>query len=182
MSRNYKFHNPSGKYFVSFAVVHWLDVFVREEYMDCIVKNLNYCVANKGMVIYGWCLLSSHIHLIFMSEQGKPAELLRDFKSYTAKQLILLIKENPQESRKEWLLNAFEKAGIKNSNNTNNQFWQQNNHPIEIWSNKVFEQKLDYIHSNPVVSGFVKNIFDWKYSSAIDYCGNKGMISICLEG
>lgn len=52
MSRNYKFHNPNGLYFVSFATVFWINVFIREEYSDSIVKNLNYCVTNKGMEIF----------------------------------------------------------------------------------------------------------------------------------
>ncbi len=36
MSRNYKFHNPEGVYFVSFAVAEWLDVFTRNEYKDIL--------------------------------------------------------------------------------------------------------------------------------------------------
>jgi hypothetical protein len=60
----------------------------------------------------------------------------------------------------------FERAGKKNSNVTNRQFWQQNNKPIEIYSLSVFEQKLNYIHNNPVEAGFVTNPIDWKYSSA----------------
>ena len=50
MSRNYKFHNPEGLYFVSFAVVEWLDVFTRNEYKDILVDSLSYCQENKGMV------------------------------------------------------------------------------------------------------------------------------------
>lgn len=63
----------------------------------------------------------------------------------------------------------FQKAGKKNSNVTENQFWQQNNQPIEIWSLMVFEQKLNYIHQNPVESGFVMEPWEWKYSSARNY-------------
>ncbi len=63
--------------------------------------------------------------------------------------------DNPQESRKEWLLWMMEKAGEKNSNIKNRQFWQQHNKPIELWSSKVIEQKMNYIHNNPVKSGFV---------------------------
>ena len=63
----------------------------------------------------------------------------------------------------------FKRAGAKNSNVQQYQFWQQNNHPIEIWSLKVFEQKLNYIHHNPVISGFVTNPIDYKYSSARNY-------------
>ena len=49
MSRNYKFHNPEGIYFVSFAVVEWIDVLSREEYKNIIVDSLNYCQKEKGM-------------------------------------------------------------------------------------------------------------------------------------
>ena len=97
MSRNYKFHNPEGLYFVSFATVFWVDVFVRQIYFECLVKNLNYCTDNKGMEIYSWCIMPSHIHLVFKSTLQKPEELIRDFKSYTAKELISLIKNNIQE-------------------------------------------------------------------------------------
>ena len=31
MSRNYKFNNPEAAYFMSFAVVKWLDVFTRND-------------------------------------------------------------------------------------------------------------------------------------------------------
>jgi len=80
------------------------------------------------MEIYAWCIMPSHMHLVFKSTIQKPDELIRDFKSYTSKQLIKLIEENIQESRREWLLNSFKKAAAANSNNTISQFWQQHNH------------------------------------------------------
>jgi len=132
------------------------------------------------MKIYAYCILPSHVHIIYESTNQKPAELLRDFKSYTSKELIKLINTNEQESRKEWLLNAFQKVGTANSNNSKYQFWQQHNQPIELWSNKVIDQKLDYIHNNPVISGFVSEPHYWKYSSAVDYTGIKGEVEICL--
>lgn len=178
MSRNYKFHNPEGLYFISFATVFWVDVFVRRVYFDCIVENLNYCVDNKGMEIYAWCIMPSHVHLVFKSTIQKPDELIRDFKSYTSKQLIKLIEENIQESRQEWLLNSFKKAASANSNNTINQFWQQHNHPVELWSNNVIQQKIDYTHNNPVEAGFVEKDYEYLYSSARDYCDIKGLVKI----
>ena len=167
MSRNYKFHNPEGLYFISFATVFWVDVFVRRIYFDCIVENLNHCVDNKGMEIYAWCIMPSHIHLVFKSTIQRPDELIRDFKSFTSKKLIALINGNIQESRKEWLLNSFKKAAATNSNNTNNQFWQQDNHPIELWSLHVIQQKIDYTHENPVVAGFVENDYEYLYSLSL---------------
>jgi putative transposase len=151
---------------------------VRRIYFDCIVENLNFCVDNKGMEIYAWCIMSSHIHLVFKSNIQKPDELMRDFKSFTSKKLIALITENMQESRREWLLNCFKKAGATNSNNPGNQFWQQDNHPIELWSPHVIQQKIDYTHENPVVAGFVENDYEYLYSSARDYCGVKGLVKV----
>jgi len=72
MSRNYKFHDPEGIYFVSFATVFWVDVFVRRLYFDCLVESLNHCVDEKGMEIYAWCIMPSHVHLVFRSAIEKP--------------------------------------------------------------------------------------------------------------
>lgn len=172
MSRKYKFGEKEGAYFVSFATVYWIDVFTRIDYFDTITESLDYCRKNKGMELYGYCIMPSHLHLIFRSSLGDPSGLMRDFKGFTSRKMLKLIEENPQESRKEWLLWMFEYAGKKNSNVKNKQFWQQNNQPIEIWSFKVFEQKLNYIHNNPVETGFVTEPIDWKYSSARNYGNN----------
>lgn len=82
--------------------------------------------------------MPSHVHLIFRSAEADPSGLIRDFKGFTSRKMLKTIEENIQESRKELLLWMFEKAGKKNSNVKNRQFWQQNNKPIELWSLKVF--------------------------------------------
>ncbi|MBC3759989.1 transposase [Hyunsoonleella sp. SJ7] len=169
MSRNYKFHNKDGLYFVSFATVNWIDVFTRQVYFDVLADSVNYCRAEKGMELYCYCFMPSHVHFIFRSANSQPSDLLRDFKRYTAKKVIEAIANNPQESRKEWMLWMFERAGKKNATTSKYQFWQQHNKPIELWSEKVIKQKIDYIHNNPVVSGFVTNAVDWKYSSARNF-------------
>ena len=178
MSRKYKFHNKDGLYFVSFATVNWIDVFVREEYFSAIVDSLRYCQREKGLKLFCWCIMPSHIHLIFSSEYGDPGGLMRDLKSFTSKTLQRMIVGNIKESRREWILSMLERAGKRNSNIQNRQFWQQHNKPIELWSNEVINQKLDYTHMNPVVAGFVNQPEHWKYSSAIDYAGGKGLIDI----
>jgi REP element-mobilizing transposase RayT len=169
MSRRYKFREAFGAYFISFSTVYWIDVFTRDIYFSCITASLDYCRKEKGMEIYGYCIMLSHVHLIFRSSFGDPSSLIRDFKGFTSRKMLKIIEENPQESRKEWLLWMFEKAGKSNSNVKQRQFWQQNNKPIEIWFLKVFEQKLNYIHQNPVLSGFVTDSVDYKFSSARNY-------------
>ena len=108
--------------------------------------------------------------------------LLRDFKKHTAKKVIEAIENNPQESRKEWLLWMMKRAGKKQGNITNYQFWQHNNKPIELWSTQVIKQKIDYIHSNPIESGFVTNPVDWKYSSARNFQGDHTILQIDEAG
>ena len=172
MSRKYKFHEKEGAYFVSFATVNWIDVFTRELYFSIMTESLDHCRKNKGMEIYGYCIMPSHVHLIFRSALGDPSGLMRDLKGFTSRKIMKTIQDNPQESRREWLLWMFERAGKKNSNVKEKQFWQQNNQPIEIWSLKVFEQKLSYIHNNPVEVGFVTDPTGCKYSSARNYANN----------
>ena len=178
MSRNYKFHNKQGLYFVSFATVYWIDVFTRQVYFDVLADSVNYCRSEKGMELYCYCFMPSHIHFIFRSSNDEPAELLRDFKRHTSKKVIKAIESNPQESRKEWLLWMFNRAGKKNASTTKYQFWQHHNKPIELWSNNVIKQKIDYIHNNPVKAGLVCEPIDWKYSSARNFVGNNTVLQI----
>lgn len=86
MSRNYKFHNPEGLYFISFAVVGWLDVFTRNEYKDLFLENLEFCQKNKGLEIHAWCIMTNHVHLVFRSINGQnPELLLGDLKRFTSR-------------------------------------------------------------------------------------------------
>lgn len=178
MSSKYKYHNKEGIYFISFATVYWLDIFVREIYSDIMTDSLNYCVEEKQMKIYSWCLMPSHMHLIFTAADKQPGELIRSFKTFTSKKIQTAIEENVQESRREWLLWMMERAASIKSNVKKRQLWQHENHPIEVWDKTVIQQKLDYVHNNPVAAGFVSEAWHWKYSSAIDYSGGKGLVKI----
>ena len=181
MSRNYKFHNPEGLYFVSFAVVEWLDVFTRNEYKDILVQSLSFCQSEKGMEIIAWCIMTNHVHLVFRSIKDQhPSFLLGDFKRYTSKQLVKAIQENPRESRKEFLLEQFKKAAAKSSNVKEFQFWRHDNKPIELWSNKVIWEKISYVHNNPIEAGLVYRAQDYVYSSAADYTNEKGLLDDIL--
>ena len=101
MSRKYKFGESTGAYYISFATVYWIDVFTRDIYFSVITASLDYCRKNKGMEIYGYCIMPSHIHLIFRSAETDPSGLIRDFKGFTSRKMLKTIEENAQESRKE---------------------------------------------------------------------------------
>lgn len=178
MSRKYKFHSKQSAYFISFATVYWLDIFTRQEYFNVLEESIDFCRKEKGMEVFAYCFMPSHVHLIFRSSNENPSGLIRDFKGFTARKLIKAIEENPQESRKEWLLWMMERAGKNKSNVKQRQFWQQHNQPIELWSESVIQQKIDYIHNNPVESGFVTDPIDWKYSSARNYQDDQTILEI----
>ncbi|WP_228372246.1 transposase [Chryseobacterium gregarium] len=99
MSLNYKFHNPEGLYFISFAVVGWLDVFIRTEYKEMLLESLRFCQKNKGLEIHAWCIMSGHVHLVFRSTDGqKPELLIGDLKRFTSKTIVKAIKKIPKKA------------------------------------------------------------------------------------
>jgi len=179
LSTKYKFIDNDGIYFISFATVSWVDVFTRLIYIEIFIESIRYCQQNKGLNLHAWCLMSNHAHLVF-SRSGpySHADILRDFKKFTSKKLIKAIENNPSESRKEWMMNIFRSAGQNKSNNKDFQFWQQDNHPIELFSPAVTFQKIDYVHNNPVVAGIVSEADHYLHSSARDYSGTKGVLDV----
>ncbi len=158
-------------------VVGWVDVFTRQVYRDIIIENLEYCQKNKGLEIYGWVIMSNHIHLLVQSNTNNLSSTIRDFKSYTSKKILEEIN-NCNESRKEWMLKIFKDAAFKHKRNTDYQFWTHENHAEHIYSNNFIEQKIRYIHNNPVVSGIVNRPEEYRYSSAVSYADGDGLLNI----
>ena len=156
MSNKYK-TEECKVYYVTITVVGWIDVFTRKEYVCELIKNIQYCQQNKRLEIYAYVIMSNHIHMVAKAKTGRLNILLGHFKSLTAKKLIKQIEQNQQESRKEWLMHIFKFFGRGNSQNEEYQFLQNGNHPIELWSNEMIQQKINYIHNNPVKQGVVAN-------------------------
>lgn len=181
MSSTYKLYNPDGIIFVSTAVVFWMDVFVRRVYKEIFTESLVYCIDKKGLVVHAWVIMPSHFHLIISRNSEEKLEaIIRDFKKFTSTKITETVKNNIQESRREWMMNAFRKAGSANGNNMINQLWQQDNHPIELSTNKMMDDRLNYIPNNPVEAGFTDKPEEYLYSSARNYMGIKGMIPITI--
>jgi REP element-mobilizing transposase RayT len=88
MSSKYKFGERTGAYFVSFATVNWIVVFTRDAYFRNIIESLDFCRKNKAMEIYTYCIMPSHIQLLFRSGNGDPSVLMRDFKGFTSRLLL----------------------------------------------------------------------------------------------
>jgi putative transposase len=177
--KGYKITNPEGIYFITFAVVEWIDVFTRKDYAEVVVDSLKYCQKEKGLVLYAGCLMSNHLHMICAAKDGyNLSDILRDFKKYTSLTILNMIEESKRESRRNWMLWIFRSKGEKNRKNTTYQFWQQNNHPKELLTNKFMQEKLEYIHNNPVSTGIVSRPEDYVWSSARNYSSEMGVIEV----
>jgi REP element-mobilizing transposase RayT len=111
MSRKYKIRDQDKFYFVTFTVIHWLDVFIRREYRDIFLDSIRFCQKNKGLEVCAYVIMSSHVHMII----GRNAEpslegIIRDVKKYTSTKIIQAIAENQQESRRELFMWLFRRG------------------------------------------------------------------------
>lgn len=177
MSEKYKFHDPYGLYFATATIVHWIDLFTRKELKHIVVDSLRHCQSEKGLIIHAWCLMPSHLHLIVSSKGESLSAIFRDFKKYTATKIVREL-DRIGESRREWLLRAFTQSGKKLKRIKNFKVWQDGNQPKGIETNYFLDEKLEYIHNNPVDAEIVDEAASYLYSSARDYAGNKGLLEV----
>lgn len=105
----YKIRDQSKPHYITFTLVDWVDIFTRQVYNDIIIENLDYCIKEKGMIVFGYVIMSNHVHLIIQSKENDLSGLIRDFKKFTAKAIINQINTG-KESRREWMLELFSKA------------------------------------------------------------------------
>lgn len=177
---NYFIKDQNAVYFLTFTVVDWVDVFTRKEYKVVVADSLNYCIANKGLEVFAWCLMSNHLHLVCRAKENyRISDIIRDFKKFTAKAILEIIETEP-ESRRDWMLYRFEFAGKFDNRISKYRFWQDTNHAILLDRNELIDQKINYIHQNPVRAMIVERPEEYLYSSARDYSGEKGIVAIQL--
>lgn len=178
--RGYRIKDQEAYHFLTFQIVGWIDVFTRKIYRDIVVDSFNFCNQSKGLKIYGWVIMSNHVHCILRSPEGRLSDTIRDLKRHTSKYMLESV-DMAIESRRDWMLHQFKYFASRHSRNEKYQLWTHNNHPIQLSSN-MFEQRLDYIHNNPVKSGIVESPEEYLYSSARNYCGLKGLVEIDFIG
>ncbi len=167
-------------YFLTMTVVDWVDIFTRPAYRHILLDSLKFCQEKKGLELYAWCLMSNHLHMIAAAREGcHLSNILRDFKHFTSRKITEAIAQE-NESRKDWMLHRFAYAASVNAKSERYKFWQDGNEAKEIHSNDFLQQKVDYLHLNPVRAELVSEPEHYTYSSAIDYAGGKGLLNVIL--
>ena len=180
MSTKYKATTTEEAYFITITTVGWIDIFTRLNQKEIIIKALNYCQQNKSLEVYAYCLMSSHIHLLCKATNGYIlSDVIRDFKKFTSKNIIKVIINEP-ESRREWLLDYFQKACQHLKREQQFKVWQDGYHAEIVETNWFIKQKVNYIHNNPVKDKIVQFPEDYYFSSARNYAGLQNDLEVIL--
>jgi putative transposase len=170
----YKITAPSAPHFLTFTVLHWLPIFTRPDTVNIVLNSFRF-LQQDGLKIYAWVILENHLHIIAQSNDLDKD--IQRFKSYTAKQLLQYLTDHNIKTLLDQL--AFYKKAHKIQ--TEYQFWQEGAHPELIQSQEMMQQKIIYIHENPVKRGYVDLPEHWRNSSARDYLGFEGLLPISKE-
>ncbi len=169
MTNSYRvFTNKSYPYFVTWTIVDWLPILGEPEYRQIILDSLNYLRVNKKTELNAFVIMSTHAHAILWPEDGiNLSDITRDFKRFTSRQVSKLAEQQNAQR----FLSAFKDARKENraQDVSTYQVWQEGSHPEAIFSEKFAQQKIDYIHMNPLRAGLVKTADEWPYSSARAY-------------
>jgi putative transposase len=148
------------QYFTA-TILEWKQLLKPNKYKDIIVDSLTYLVEDKRIEVFGFVIMSNHIHLIWrMLGENTKTKVQQSFLKFTAQQIKFdLQKHHPA------VLAQF-KVDAKDSEY---QIWERNPYSFELFKEKTFWQKLNYIHQNPVTAGLCKFPEEYYYSFAKFY-------------
>ena len=157
-----KSHTSLNKIYFFTATIHkWLLLLESQHNKELIVNYLKKLSDEQKIIIYGFVIMPNHLHLIWkqINLNGKETPL-GSFLKYTAHEFLKGLKANG-ENHKYAVVAA----------NKHHEIWQRDSLSIEIYSRRVAEQKLIYIHFNPVNGKWIlaKDDLDYYYSSARFY-------------
>ncbi|MBL7751760.1 MAG: transposase [Chitinophagaceae bacterium] len=147
--------------FYTATILDWKRLLKQDKYKDIVIASLRFLVKSRRVRIFGFVIMSNHIHLIWQVEPDfKQSDVKRDFLKYTAQKIKAdLRRSHPQ------VLDRF----LVCSSDRHYQFWKRGSLSVELRSRAVFFQKLEYIHWNPVKAFLSSTPEEYKYSSASFY-------------
>ena len=178
MTQRYTIAEPQGSYLLTLNTIDRVDLFIRPFFKQIIVESLNYFIGKKGLVVYGWCLMTNHLHLIVESKDGFDlSALISDFKAFTAK-IILEDLNAESDIRRPWIMKKLREAALFDKLDV----WENSNHPVQVIAEEKenINEHLKHIHTNPVRNKIVALPQDYLHSSARNYAGLKGLVNIQL--
>ena len=172
MRTRYKIYEQKGIHFITSSIVGWIPIFTKEKYFDIIIKTLKYSKQYKKLHILSYVIMDNHIHAILSCDN--LSKFMKEFKSYTAKEII----RNLGDDNNILILKKLRNYKKRGKTESRYQVWQEGFHPQEILNEEILKQKIEYIHNNPLRRGLVERPEQWIYSSASNYILGTGLIDI----
>jgi REP element-mobilizing transposase RayT len=147
--------------FFTATIYKWDNLLKTDDYKNIVVDCLKFLVSNKRAEVNAFVIMSNHVHIIWQPLQHYTlTQIQTTFMTHTAKSIKKkLLKENA-ELANEHKVNKYDRTY---------QIWKREPLSIELFTEKAFMQKLQYIHENPVAAGLVTQAEEYHYSSAKFY-------------
>lgn len=125
---------------------------------EIILNSWRFLCQDDRIYLFGFVIMINHIHWLWeVKDKWKAKNVKQMFLKYTAQQIKFSLYEKELELYQSSL------------SDRNYQFWQRRSWRAQMFTREVLEQKLDYIHLNPVKARVVSREEDYKYSSASYY-------------
>jgi REP element-mobilizing transposase RayT len=153
--------------FFTATILEWKRLLIQDKYKQIILDSLSFLVEQKRIVLYGFVLMPNHIHLLWRIQPlYHKEEVQRDFLKFTAQKIIADLKKHHPK-----VLELF----YVNTKDRKYQIWERNPLSVYCFSNAVTEQKLNYIHQNPLQEkwSLAETPEAYQYSSASFYIENR---------
>jgi len=168
----YRILNSTSPYFCTCTFIKWLPLLDSAMVTNICLQSLRYLQEQSNLQIFGWVFMNDHIHLL-LSSATLAGDLMR-FKAHTARRILELLKMgNDTAALKK--LERWRDPAIKGQQY---QVWIRGSHPQQIQNRCVLNQKLEYIHANPVRRGYSQTPEGWCFSSIHDYMGKSGFLTV----
>lgn len=160
-------HHPI---FFTATIRGWKKLLMPEKYKYILLNLLKQLVTEDKIILYSYCLMDNPIHLIWrIKGDYNPTEVQKPF-----------LESISKEIKKDLLVNHVEILKVFTSTQTDRSyhFWKRRPLSIEVYSPKIFNQKPDYIHNNPVNAEICELPEDYIYS-VLDFILTVGIVGIC---
>src|SRR5690606_21755808 len=147
--------------FFTATILNWNKLLKPESHKMIIIESLVYLVRSERVIVYGYVIMDNHLHIIWkltLFYSLKHTQL--SFMKFTAQRIKRDLETHHRDVLKMFLVASKDRTY---------QFWQRNALCVDLYSDAIIEEKLQYIHQNPVKAGLSVNTFDYKFSSARFY-------------
>jgi putative transposase len=147
--------------FLTATIIGWKKLLKPVKYKIAILQELKSLVQENKIILYAYCVMDNHIHLIWqMKENYNSIEVRKSLLENSAKYI-----KNDLAICHPNVLKLF----ASTQKDRTFHFWKRRPLSIDLFSDYVFYQKLDYIHENPVKAGLCSYPEEYIFSSAQFY-------------